>query len=583
MKTIIKDPSIKATLLLACVFSFSCRSAPTSNPIAAVEQPSIENQFLGAVAADHQQASDAGKRVLEDGGNAIDAAVATALALGVVNPNSSGMGGGGFAVVYDAQKGKTFAYDFRETAPKQLTPEKFVVDGKVDPSLSKHGGLASGVPGEVLGLETIWKKHGNKNWKEIVLGVAELAKSFKVSGFLESVIAKVISTFPKDGPLQHWAVPNGVALKQGQTTSRPLLVKTLTEIAENGSAGFYQGWVAEDLISANQKAGGVMTLEDLAGFKVIEREPLKGKFFGKNFRTMPMPSSGGVLLLEMLGILEAGKFPLASWGHRTPESLHVLSEVLKHGFADRSRVLGDTQDSNELTDKLLQPSRLASLAKTIKMDGVSPHENYGDKALPEPQAWVDDKGTSHFCVVDSQGNAVALTTTVNGYFGSDVMGPKSGVVLNNQMDDFALKAGVPNMFGLIQSEANLVGPGKKPLSSMTPTLVFEGDKVVGCFGGSGGPRIISNTFQVILNVFAFGLNMEEAVSAPRIHHQWLPNNIVHEEGMTDTVKEGLKAKGHEIKLSTNPTAVQGIVIKDNVPHPASDPRKGGGPSLATAQ
>ena len=536
----------------------------------------------GAVASDSPGASLAGARVLGRGGNAIDAAAATALALGVLNPSSSGIGGGGFAVVWVAAEKKTYIFDFRETAPAALTPESFVVDGVLRPELSRSGGLAVGVPGEVAGLEAMWKQHGALPWAEVVEPARRYAASgFKVHWFFARAAAIVAERLPADSPFRRWLSPGGKSVAEGRRVRRSALAATLARIAESGAAGFYRGEVAADLLAAIAASGGVMTAEDLAGYRVLQPEALRGRWRNYEIVTMPLPSSGGLLLLEMLGVLEASHIDLATLGAGSSAALHVTAEILKHGFADRARLLGDDAAAASIADKLLEPERLAKLAKRIDLRRTLRPSRYGDAVLagrPPP----DDGGTSHLCVIDAAGNAVALTTTVNGYFGAQIIAPNSGVVLNNEMDDFSLAPGQSNMFGLVQSDLNLIGPGKRPLSSMTPTLVLKKGEVVGCFGGSGGPRIISNTFQAILNVFVFGKDVAEAVSAPRIHHQWTPDELLYEPMPADVVT-ALKKRGHALKTIEYPTAVQAIVRRpDDLLEAASDPRKAGRPAAAEA-
>jgi gamma-glutamyltranspeptidase/glutathione hydrolase len=494
----------------------------------------------------------------------------------VVNPSSSGIGGGGFAVVYLAREKKLFALDFRESAPAALSTSNFRVDGKVDPSLSRSGGLAVGVPGEIAGLRHLWKRSGTLAWRSIVDRPLRLARrGFKVGWFLARAAAAAVSRGSLAGL---WLAPGGKTIVEGQLVRRSGLAWTLEQVAQSGRDGFYRGPVASDLVAAVRKAGGVLTEADLAGYKVIEREPLIGSFHGYRVATMPLPSSGGLLLLEMLGILEAGNFPLAKYGSGSSAAQHLVVEVLKHGFADRARLLGDDPSSQELARRLLDPQRLKAIAGRIRADGVGEIGSYGTPDLGKAAASPDDKGTSHLCVVDRQGNAVALTTTVNGYFGSGVVAPRSGVVLNNEIDDFSLASGVPNMFGLVQSDYNLVRAGRRPLSSMTPTLVLDDKGVIGCVGGSGGPLIISNTLQTVLNVLVHKLDVSEAVSATRVHHQWKPDRMLIEKDAPADVVKGLSDRGHKTEVLGFLTAVQAIFRVDGRWQAASDPRKGGAPA-----
>jgi gamma-glutamyltranspeptidase/glutathione hydrolase len=567
MKRLIANCLTWALLLLV---GASAASAATHPPLTTSK---------GAVAADNTLASQVGAEVLEKGGNAIDAAIATAFALGVVSPSASGIGGGGFAVIYVAKEKRLYAVDFREVGPAAVTPASYLRDGKVDPALSRHGGLAVGVPGEVAGLEFLSKRAGVLPWLDLVMPAQRLAsRGFAVSWFFGWVAERVTAGFGPAHPLTRWLAPKGRTISEGRIVRRSALARTLNRIALEGSKGFYQGPVADDIVATVAGSGGLLTLTDLANYRVEERQPLVGQFRGYRVATFPLPSSGGLLLLEMLGILEAGQFDLASMGRRSSAAIHVVAEVLKHAFADRARFLGDDSSSAEIARTLLDSKRLSAIAKRIHDQKVGEHAKYGSPDLGASKAVPDDRGTSHLCAVDAEGNAVALTTTVNGYFGSGLVGKRNGVVLNNQMDDFSLASGVPNMFGLVQSDANLVGPGKRPLSSMTPTLVLDDEGVVGCFGGSGGPRIISGTLQVMLNVFVHGMNVRESVEEARVHHQWLPDALSLESSTASDVIEALTKRGHKTKPADYRTAVQAIVKSGDKLEAASDPRKGGMPA-----
>ncbi len=534
--------------------------------------------------------------MLESGGNAVDAAVAAAFALGVVNPASSGIGGGGFAVVYIAADRQLYVIDFREVAPAALRPELFERDGKLDVSLSRRGGLAVGVPGEVAGLEALSRRFGRRSFRRSVAPAVRLAsQGFRVEPFLARAAALSAPLAGRGTAFESLLHRDGRVIQSGQTVTRPELARTLTLIARRGAEGFYSGPVAHAIVDAVKDAGGVITAEDLSDYRAVERNPLEGNWGRYRVVTMPLPSSGGIVLLESLGLLQyagagrradTGSLPLAHLGGSGPGSsatLHMIAEVLKHSFADRARFLGDEEASADLVRRLLDSARLRRIAARISRTRVLPHGRYGDKKLGKPRApGGRDGGTSHLCVVDREGNAVALTTTVNGYFGAKLVVPGTGIVLNNQIDDFTLRAGTPNMFGLVQSELNLVGPGKRPLSSMSPTLVLEGDRVVACLGGSGGPHIISNTLQVLLNAFVFGMDAREAVSAPRIHHQWTPNQLIADDEFPRDVISALERKGHTVLQRSwrdAPTAVQLILVRDDgTREAASDPRKGGAPA-----
>ncbi len=563
---------------------------PVAKPSAPVADRSIRRinnhtaNRTAAVATDHQLATEAAANILAQGGNAADAAVTAALTLGVINPTSSGIGGGGFAVVYDAKTKQVRVYDFREMAPAALDPSDFVVNGKADAGKAQRGGLAVGVPGEVAGLALLAANHGQlgrnqAGWKKLVSPAERLAQNgFAVSHFTAGAANAVAGNLPSTAtfaPLRTLLQPSGKPLKAEQRWRRPALAKTLRAIAAKGAAGFYSGTVAADLVATTSADGGVMTVADLAAYQVIEREPLRGQWRGYSVATMPLPSSGGLVLLETLAILDAAATKIETLPADGADYMHLLTEALKHGFADRARWLGDSADAATLTKRMLDPGRVHNLAARIDMKKTLPADRYGGDGNSKPVK-ADDHGTSHLCVIDGDGNAVALTTTVNGFFGSKLLS-KSGVVLNNEMDDFAIVADTANQFGLMQSKANLVAGGKRPLSSMTPTLLLDSSgAVVGCAGGSGGPLIISGTIQVLLNSFVRGLSAEQAVAAPRLHHQWSPNELLVQQPGAAVVAE-LRKRGHIVVEQAGEAIEQFIrVMADGSKQPASDPDKGGG-------
>jgi gamma-glutamyltranspeptidase/glutathione hydrolase len=555
----------------------------------------------GVVAADDPTASAVGARMLADGGTAADAAVATALALGVVNPVSSGIGGGGFAVVYDARTHRIHVYDFREVAPAALDPSDFLVDGVIDPQRARVGGLAVGVPGEVAGLRLLSERHGRLSWRHVVAPSVRLARDglptpWFLAGRAPEVLPRLPAGAPYD-PIRALLAPGGTTRRWGDPLVRPALARTLAAIVADPAA-FYRGPIADDLVATVAAAGGVLTAGDLAAYRVVERAPMVGSFRGLTLVTMPLPSSGGVVLLEALGILERTGIDLAALGAGSAAAFHVIAELEKHGFADRARLLGDSDAARAAAAGLLDDARLRGLAAQVALDRTQPLATYGvltprapappakgGPAPAPPPVRKPDRapgpgGTSHLCVVDREGNAVALTTTVNGYFGSKLV-TAGGAVLNNEIDDFALAAAVANMFGLVQARDNLVGPDKRPLSSMTPLLVLDGERVVGCIGGSGGPRIISNVLQVFLGVYVFGLDPRAAVEMPRVHHQWAPDELTVEAEVAPEVRAALAARGHQVVVSEAPTAVQMIRVRpDGLREAASDPRKNGAPAAA---
>jgi gamma-glutamyltranspeptidase/glutathione hydrolase len=554
-------------------------AAPLLVALAALAALAATARAQGAVAADDPRATAVGAAVLADGGSAADAAVATALALGVVNPTSSGIGGGGFAIVYDAATGQLHAFDFREVAPAALDPSDFVHDGAVDPQRARRGGLAVGVPGEVAGLTLLTARFGRLSWRRLVAPAMRLARDGSpTSAFMSQAAARVVPTLPDEpafAPLRALLTVDGAPLAVGAPLARPALAQTLGALIRDRRA-LAVGPLADELAATAAAAGGVISAADLAAYQVAERAPLEGRWRGHRLATMPIPSSGGVVLLEALAIIDGTGVDLARLGAGSPAALHVIVEALKHGFADRARALGDTAVGRAAAQAMLAPARLTALARAVALDRTQPAARYGE---PAPVITPGPGGTSHICVVDRDGNAVSLTTTVNGYYGAKLVTP-GGVVLNNQIDDFAVAVDVANMYGLRQGVENLVGPGKRPLSSMTPVLVLDGDRVVGCVGGSGGPRIISNTLQVLLDLFVFGLDPAAAVAAPRIHHQWQPDALVVEPELPAAVRRELAARGHHLEETGDVTAVQAIVVGPAGAVGASDPRKNGARAAA---
>ncbi|MCP4803990.1 MAG: gamma-glutamyltransferase [Proteobacteria bacterium] len=521
----------------------------------------------GMVAADHELASWAGAQMLQRGGNAADAAVAAALAAGVVQPAGSGIGGGGFAVVVDGTERTVL--DFREVAPSAGHADMYLDEsGEVVPNLSRLGGLAVGVPGEPRGLAQLAAEQGSLPLRDLVRPARELAKK----GFdVEHHLLKALGSKPHMAALLFAGTPEAVAL--GQRVKRPALARTLDAWARSGGEALNVGALAEGMAESIQSAGGVLTPQDLADYAPVTREPLVGSYRGYTIITMPPPSSGGAALLQVLGVLES--HDLAGLGHNSSDHLHLLAEAMKHAYADRAEFMGDPDFVDVPVDQMLDPARIEAIQADIWPTRTFPLDHYGTVA-----ALPDDAGTQHISVVDASGMAVALTTTINTSFGSQVVDAASGVLFNNEMDDFIAQPGVPNAYGLVGKESNAVEPGKRPLSSMTPTVVLDPEgNVVLALGASGGPFIISSTLQVLSNVVDFGMDPELAVSAPRMHHQWMPELLFMDHGMPADVHRNLQARGHTIKEMGFFSSVQIVAVDDGEWTGASDPRKGGGPAL----
>ena len=575
----------RAVYLLAALAS---GSGPLFTPsVATAATPPPFRAPHVAVASDNPLASAAGVSVLKAGGNAIDAACATALALGVVHPFASGIGGGGFAVVYIAREKKVYALDFRERAPAAIRPELFFRGGRADPSLSATGGLAVAVPGEVRGLGELVRRWGALPFRKCVEPAQRLAaRGFPVSWRLAETFGSLGDSekkippgaaAPRPSPLFQQIFSQKL-LAVDETWRRPDLAWTLDRLRAGGPEVFYKGDIAAAIVSAVKDSGGVLTAEDLTSYAVSDRTPLEAPYRGLRVFSMPPSSSGGIVLIETLGILSA-RFPdsaaLTKLGRNSSAYLHVLAEAFKHGFADRARQLGDSDFVPVDLARLTSQAYHRELAARIKDDGVLPRDAYG---MPGgPAALHKDGGTTHLCVIDGQGNAVSLTTTVNLGFGSKVVAGKTGILLNDQMDDFSLEPGVPNAFGLVGSTQNAVAPRKRPLSSMTPTIVLDGDRVKMAVGAAGGPTIISSTTQVLLNVLDFHLDAQAAVSAPRIHHQWLPDTLMVEPDLDKDVRDNLEKRGQTLRELPRIGVSNLIVRTDRGLETASEPRSSGSP------
>ncbi len=542
----------------------------------------------GIAATANADASRAAAEILRKGGNAVDGAVAAALALGVVNGDSSGLGGGGFAVVWNARDHKARVLDFRETAPAKATKDMFVVDGKADPKLSRWGGLAVAVPGEPAGLGELEKAYGKLGLAAVAQPAFRLARGgyavshhqfCSIDPTRTGCVAPVQYVAPPPlvdhDPLRALLFHGDAMLDERAVVKRPELARMLEALGRRGPAAFYTGAVAQSIASTVQARGGVLTVEDLAAYKPIWREAIAGRCRGLDVGTAPAPA-GGLTEIETLQILDA-RAPLTALGRGSSAADHVIAEALKHAFADRARSLGDPAFVKVLEDKLTSPAYAEKLAARISDDKVLKPEQYGDKDLAPPDA-PHDHGTSHLCVADGEGNVVALTTTVNLLFGSRVVDATTGVVLNDEMDDFSAQPGAPNAFGLIGAFANAVAPGKRPLSSMAPTIVTRDGQPILCVGAAGGPTIVSSTVQTIVNVIDFGLDVSAAISAPRIHAQWMPNALVVEPDVPRDVVVDLEKRGHKVVPMPTLATVQAVGLSPERLTAASDPRYGGAPA-----
>jgi gamma-glutamyltranspeptidase/glutathione hydrolase len=547
-------------LLLATVVVSTARAAP------AAWAPH------GMVASEHLLASQAGVETLKRGGNAVDAAVATAFAVCVVNPSSCGIGGGGFMLIYRARAHRTLALDYREAAPAAATRDMFVRAGKVVPELSLHGGLAVAVPGEVAGLTEALRRYGKLPLATVMQPAIRLARDgFPVGAHLAKEITQDLAALRAAPALAHLFLhADGAPLLAGESLRQPELAATLQRIARGGARAFYHGDIAARIVRSDQAAGGVLTESDLASYRPTWRTPLQATYDGDMVYAMPPPSSAGVVL-EVMGILRGDD--LGALGRDSPAYLHLLAEAMKHAFADRAQLYGDPDAVDVPIQRLLAPQNTAALRQRIDAMRTLEQGAYGSSALHA--APTGDHGTSHLSVMDADGNAVACTTTINTGFGSMVVAEGTGIVLNNEMDDFAAQPGVPNVYGLVGAAANAIAPHKRPLSSMAPIIVTHDAEPVLALGGSGGPLILSGTLQVLLNVLDFHLDATAAVAAPRIHDQWMPPVLVVEPGVPAPARDALAGYGHTVKEVPAMGAIQTVRRDAGVFEGASDPRKGG--------
>ena len=494
----------------------------------------------GAVVSARIEASEAGKAVLEQGGNAYDAMVATSFALAVVYPVAGNITGGGF-FVYRSANGEVGSLDYREMAPLSATKDLYLdEEGKVIPKLSTVGGMAVGIPGAVAGILEVHKKMGSLPLKQLMQPAIELAEKGYVVTDKQARSFQRYSTLFKEvnGEDTFFAQRH----QAGDTIVNPALAKTLKAIAEKGNAGFYDGWVAQAMVDKTQATGGILSLDDLKIYEAKWRTPIQFRYKDLKLISMGPPSSGGICLAQMMNMVEP--YDLKAFGHNSPQAMHLMIEAERRSYADRAHFLGDpdfvTIPQDHLLDKTYANDRMQDYS--IEKATASSDVSHGDIIV------VESDETTHFSIVDKEGNAVSVTTTLNGAYGSKVYVDKIGVFMNNEMDDFSSKPGTPNMFGLTGSEANSIAPKKRMLSSMTPTIVERNGDLYMVVGTPGGSTIITSVFQTILNVYEFGMGMQEAVNAPRFHHQWLPDIVVLEPNTFDeTVVQELQTKGHTIE------------------------------------
>jgi gamma-glutamyltranspeptidase / glutathione hydrolase len=578
---------LRPTVLLAAI-TLHLTTSLVAIP-AAWSRPATKTR-QGMVASAHPLATQAGLQVLQQGGNAIDAAVATTLAISVVEPFSAGIGGGGFMLVKVGNE--TRALDFRERAPRQASRNMYLdAQGKVKPQASLEGHLAAGIPGTIAGLAAAHQKYGKLPWSQVVQPSIKLARNgFTVSKLLADRLQEKAPLLTRNPAARQIFLPNGRPLLAGDRLVQTDLALTLTTIARN-PRNFYQGTIAQKIDRDMRQNGGLLTTADLLAYRPIWRSPLCGKFRQYQVCSMPPPSSGGVHLLQMLNIMGDKNLGKTTW--HSADAVHLMAEAMRTAYADRSFYLGDPAFTKVPVTALTSPAYAALRRQEISLSRARPFAQVKpadwsvlrrfqpnapvQSPIPRTSSRQVSADTSHLTVVDRQRRVVSLTFTVNHRFGAGVVAPGTGILLNNEMDDFAVAPGVPNAYGLVGGEANAVTPGKTPLSSMTPTIVTENGKFRLAVGSPGGSVIITNVLQVILNTLVYKMDVKAAVAAGRIHHQWLPNKLDIETGAVDaqTVAE-LQRRGHQLGQRLdwgNANAIQ--QLNDGTLAGAADPRREG--------
>lgn len=523
----------------------------------------------GMVATQHRLASQVGADIIAAGGNAVDAAVAVGFSLAVVLPRAGNLGGGGFMMVYLAEQKKTIALDYREMAPSGASRDMFLgADGNVDPQKARFSLLSAGVPGTVAGLIHAQKEYGRLPLKQVLTpAIQQAEKGFVITHDLAETLANASHVQRNAASRKAYYKADGSGYAAGEVLRQPDLAWSLKQILKHGADAFYKGKIADKIVAEMSAHGGLISHKDLENYRVVERQPVTGSYRGYQIASMPPPSSGGVHVVQMLNILE--NFPMRDYGAGSAASIHYMAEAMKYAYADRSKYLGDPDYVNVPVPELTDKAYASKLADQIVPGKARPSSDI----LPGAVLFNESHNTTHYSIMDSDGNAVANTYTLNFSFGSGITVPGAGILLNNEMDDFSAKPGVPNAYGLIGAEANKIEPGKRPLSSMTPTLVFKDGQPVLVTGSPGGSRIITTVLETITNVIDYGMNVAEAVSAPRFHHQWQPDILFMEPGFSPDTRELLKQQGYQVKEVSTMGSAQSVAARQSVFLGVADPRK----------
>ena len=545
-----------------------------ANDLPIIEYQSINHPVIdddGMVVSQRKIASEVGAQILKDGGNAVDAAVATGLALAVVLPRAGNLGGGGFMIVHLKDKNETIAIDYREKAPAGAFRDLFLdEEGNYDKKKAQFSLLSAGVPGSVAGFHHALINYGTLSWEEILKPAIKLAEEgFEIPHDLANTLASKryrARLSANEAAAKVFYKEDKSLYVAGEILIQKDLARTLKLLSELGPDAFYKGEIAALIVKEMEKNGGLITLQDLKNYNIVEREPLLGDYKDYKIVSMPPSSSGGTHLIQMLNMLE--EFPIKEMGFGSAESIHILAEVMKRAYADRSKYLGDT-DFYKVPSSLTSKEYAMSLNAFISGDKITPSEEVSP-GNPYPYESPD---TTHFSVMDSSGNAVSNTYTLNFSYGSGMMIPGTGMLINNEMDDFSSKPGTFNGYGLLGSEANAIEGNKRPLSSMTPTIIFKDNEPYMVFGSPGGSRIITTVLQVALNVMDHDMNIAQAVHSPRIHHQWLPEVLMIESGFGADTERLLNEKGYKLYPSTTMGSVQAIMKEGNYFYGSADPRR----------
>ncbi|ECO8802180.1 gamma-glutamyltransferase [Salmonella enterica] len=569
-------PTFMRWVAIAALLAGGTFSAVANPPVAPPVSYGVEEDVFhpvratqGMVASVDAMATQVGVDILKQGGNAVDAAVAVGYALAVTHPQAGNLGGGGFMLLR-TKDGATTAIDFREMAPANATRDMFLDEqGNPDSKKSLTSPLASGTPGTVAGLSLALEKYGSLPLNSVVRPAIKLAQE----GFIvNDALADDLKTYGSEVLPHHenskaifWK--DGEPLKKGDKLVQQDLANSLTMIAENGPDAFYKGEIARQIAQQMQQGGGLITTDDLAAYQAVERTPVSGEYRGYQIFSMPSPSSGGVHIVQILNILE--NFDMKKYGFGSADAMQIMAEAEKYAYADRSEYLGDPDFVNVPWQALTSKAYAKSIAGQIDINKAKP----SSEIRPGKLAPYESDQTTHFSVVDKDGNAVAVTYTLNTTFGTGIVAGNTGILLNNQMDDFSAKPGVPNVYGLVGGEANAVGPKKRPLSSMSPTIVVKDGKTWLVTGSPGGSRIITTVLQMVVNTIDFGMNVAEATNAPRFHHQWLPDELRVEKGFSPDTLKLLEQKGQKVALKEAMGSTQSIMVgPDGELYGASDPR-----------